>query len=548
MNENIRTTVFVLVAVVVALAVFAISSLKRPGTWFGDGGSLDDLKGEMLFADFKDPLAATSLEVVRYNEETGDQTDFKVAQVDGMWSIPSHANYPADAKDHLAAAAADLIDLKILGVAGDNPADHGLYGVIDPTGKGLKPGTPGVGMKIIMKGNKDKTLVSMIVGKEDPESPGLRYVRRAGQDVVLIVKLSTDKLTTDFGDWIEKDLLKLNPWDLKEIFVQEYSVDELLGGVPKRGEFTLAYDDSAEQKWKLLADRQTDRRGQWVDVKLGPDEELNTQKLDAMQNALDDLKIVDVARKPPELTKALASSTISPAERRALQLLLAPYGFYLPEDPSGKVTVYSNEGEIRVLMKNGVEYVLRFGAIAGSSAASAGESEEDKQADSEGVNRFLLVTAEFNPAPIPKPQLEPLPSEEPKKDDAGDKPKEEKAKEATDEKTKQPDAGKKPKDEKKADLQKERQRIEKENKRKQEEYDEKIAEGEKKVAELNTRFADWYYVISESVYKKIHLGRGDIIKRKEKEGGTPKAGQAKPLNPLDALTPDAFNQLRQGPE
>ena len=30
--------------------------------------------------------------------------------------------------------------------------------------------------------------------------------------------------------------------------------------------------------------------------------------------------------------------------------------------------------------------------------------------------------------------------------------------------------------------------------------------------ELNYRFADWYYVISEDVYKKIHLGRADVIR------------------------------------
>jgi hypothetical protein len=32
------------------------------------------------------------------------------------------------------------------------------------------------------------------------------------------------------------------------------------------------------------------------------------------------------------------------------------------------------------------------------------------------------------------------------------------------------------------------------------------------VRELNGRFADWYYVISEDVYKKLHLSRSDIIK------------------------------------
>ncbi|MBM4088281.1 MAG: hypothetical protein FJ276_02450 [Planctomycetes bacterium] len=37
----------------------------------------------------------------------------------------------------------------------------------------------------------------------------------------------------------------------------------------------------------------------------------------------------------------------------------------------------------------------------------------------------------------------------------------------------------------------------------------------KKVRELNARFADWYYVISEDVYKRIHLGRNDLIKEKD---------------------------------
>ena len=43
-----------------------------------------------------------------------------------------------------------------------------------------------------------------------------------------------------------------------------------------------------------------------------------------------------------------------------------------------------------------------------------------------------------------------------------------------------------------------------------------LVEAVARVAELNARFADWYYVISEDVYKKIHLGRSDIIK----EGAT----------------------------
>ena len=70
----------------------------------------EDLRGQLLYPDFKDPLAVTSLEIVEYNEETGEVRPFEVAQVNvkgkTRWSIPSHDDYPADAKDQVASAAA----------------------------------------------------------------------------------------------------------------------------------------------------------------------------------------------------------------------------------------------------------------------------------------------------------------------------------------------------------------------------------------------------------------------------------------------------------
>ena len=56
-------------------------------------------------------------------------------------------------------------------------------------------------------------------------------------------------------------------------------------------------------------------------------------------------------------------------------------------------------------------------------------------------------------------------------------------------------------------------RIKKANQRKTDEYNLKKKKAEAKVAELNSRFRDWYYIISEDTYKKIHLGRTDIIRK-----------------------------------
>ena len=55
----------------------------------------------------------------------------------------------------------------------------------------------------------------------------------------------------------------------------------------------------------------------------------------------------------------------------------------------------------------------------------------------------------------------------------------------------------------------------KEYEREKQAYEEKLNKAREKVDKLNFRFADWYYVISEAEYRKIHLGRPDVVKAKE---------------------------------
>jgi hypothetical protein len=73
-------------------------------------------------------------------------------------------------------------------------------------------------------------------------------------------------------------------------------------------------------------------------------------------------------------------------------------------------------------------------------------------------------------------------------------------------------------------------RIKEDNKRKEDDYNKKVADGEKRVKELNERFADWYYVISDGTYKKIHISRDQVIKKK-----TQPAGQGNNPTDFDAL-------------
>ncbi|NUQ66100.1 MAG: DUF4340 domain-containing protein [Pirellulales bacterium] len=539
MNENTKTLTFVMVAAAVAL----IAWVSRPSTPQMAAG---DMRGKRLFPDFNDPLAATSLEITKYDEGTATISPFKVAQVNNRWSIPSHDNYPADAKDHLAAAATALMGLEVLSVESSSPGDHELYGVIDPSSKSLSAGTTGVGTRVTMKDKDNKTLMDLIVGKQVPDKSELHYVRRANQDPIYVVKAKTDKLSTKFEDWIEKDLLKLNTWDISGVKLHDYSVDLVAGRLKERARVGLEYNDTGDPKWKIVDDRVFDA-GKFNQGKLAEDEELNTTKLDDMKNALDDLKIVDVTPKPKGLSSDLKATGSVYADRETQQSL-ANRGFYLVPVDDKFYELRSNEGETRVVMKDGVEYVLRFGQIAGGASASekkeeGKEGEKKDGADSGGVNRYLFVMAEFNQDALKKPELEALPevpAEAPKEGEKkeGEKTAEKKAEGDKTEAKKEEEK----KDDPVAKAKAERERIEKENKRKQDEYDEKVKKGQERVKELNDRFADWYYVISDSVYQKIHLARTDVIKKKEKKEEEKKADGA----PVDtSTTPAALDELKK---
>jgi len=525
MNENKKTLMFVIAA---AAAVVA-AVLSRPSM----RNDAESVVNQPLYPDFTDPLAVTSLEIVEFDDKRGEVIPFRVAQTDvkgkPRWSIPSHDDYPADAKDQVASAAAGLMGLKVLEMPSENQGDQRVYGVVDPDPKTLKVGSTGVGKRVVMRDKSGKELLALVIGREVPARSELRYVRKVGQDPIYVVAAKTDKLSTKFDDWIERNLLNINTFDIQRLWIRDHSVDQLNSALIQRGETIIEYNDAGEPKWKLVedrkfsADRQKPGQGRWTAVPLADDMQLNAAKLDELKTALDDLKIVDVARKPAGLSADLKAAADFAGQQAAVESL-AQRGFFVAELTEGQPELFSNDGEIRIVMKDGVVYVLRFGGIAGATKQEDKPKDADKDKDEkgDGLNRYLFVMAEFDPEVIAKPQLESLPElkkDEEKKGDEEKKPNEKKADE------KKADE-KKPEGEKE-DPKAERERIEKENKRKQEEYEQKIADGKKRVAELNDRFADWYYVIADNVYRKVHLGRDDLFQKKEK----PKDDAAKKNEP-----------------
>ncbi len=608
MTENAKTITFVIVGM---LAV-VIGLVSRPSSAELDEKSLE---GTDLTKNFTAVEDAKKLRIVRFDEDTATRREFEVAEQDGLWSIPSKDGYPADAARQMAEAATSLMDRKILQVASGSAGDHEQFGVIDPSSPKLEAGQKGVGTRVTIFNEQQDPLVDLIVGKAVKDTEGQRYVREAGRNMVYVIEIDRSKLSTNFEDWIEKDLLKLNSWDLQQVDVKDYSAALVQVMTPEgpsigidrddRAELTLSYSDS-DAKWTPVKLRSFDRskgeEGEYVDFTLAEDEELNTESLNGLKTALDDLQIVDVVRKPQGLSEDLKAGAEFVNNQKAFLDLVSKgftatgIGADAPQD------IISSDGEVIATMKNGAEYVLRFGnltnvaggdkpedAATATPAADAAVGADEKKSDND-VNRYMFVMARFNENAVKQPELQPLPelptgeeakpageaapaaaaaepaasatppadgapatpaaepaaeaapaaeanaeapqSDETKADES--KPAAE-AESAATEDTKNADApAAPPAAEKEKELEKvmaERKRIEQENQRQMDEYQETLKKGKETVKDLNLRFGDWYFVVDDNVFKKIRLGRDDVIKKKEKpkaEGDAP-AGATNPF-------------------
>ena len=116
--------------------------------------------------------------------------------------------------------------------------------------------------------------------------------------MVYVIEIDPAKLTTNFEDWIEKDLLKLNAWDLQQVQVKDYSAEmgrvmtpqgRLSIGVAwdPRADMTLAYSDIGRQVDAGEASSLRSEKGQegdYVEFKLAEEEELNGETLNALKN------------------------------------------------------------------------------------------------------------------------------------------------------------------------------------------------------------------------------------------------------------------------
>jgi len=473
MNEALKTLLYVAAAV----AVVTVAAVTYPRQ---EEFEMPDVVGESLFADFTDPEKAAELQILKFREDMGEFSEFEVARnaETGLWVIPSSGNYPADAEAQMREAASSLVDVKVLGIASEMASEHETYGVIEPR-RQMDRSQSGVGLLVNVKDQRGAELAELIIGKRVKGTVNQHFVRKPGIDSVYVAKINPEYFPTDFQQWIERDLLRLNALDIDHVTVKDYAVvkQETSGGprgtIYRRFEADVNWDEEAN-RW-VLNELVQDRDGERVPTTLLDTEEINSERLDQLASVLDDLKIVGVMRKPMGLGADLKAGSEFANDQESL-LSLASRGFYLIRFSGVDPELYAANGELIVGLSNGVEYVLRFGGIADV----AGEAEEGR------LSRYLFVTARLNESQFPPLDLQPLPDETAIPEDAS--------------------VGEQ------SDLALRRERIRKENQRQIDQREEQLREAQRRVDELNARFADWYYIISEDQYKLVHLNKHELIR------------------------------------
>jgi hypothetical protein len=498
MNELLKTLTFVAAALLLTGAAFYETRDRSQKS-----ARFDD-QGKRFFPEFEDPLACTDLEVVSFDPSTATATRFRVMFKDKKWVIPSHNDYPADARDRLSKTASAVMDLTKDIILSDDVKDQEAMAVIDPLD--AKTTTiQGRGKRVTLRDATEKVLADFVIGNEikgadRKEGASLRYVRVPDQKRTYGVNVKAD-LSTRFADWIETNLLKLDTGKVRRVVFDNYKLQE---DRDARGSFLKVV------RGDKVAIERKDSTGPWTMAGTPPDKEVNEEKLRSLTDALGDLKIVGVRPKPPGL-----KDPNDPELKLTLPIVasLQSKGFFMTRQG-----LFSDQGDVIVTTDDGVVYTLRYGGplFASGDELTAGIPDGAEKKDeatkaatkkSEGTqeSRYLIVTVSFDPTIVPKPEK------------AGEK---DAAKPADPSIIPDDPFAPDPNDPKYLADQK---AAEDKAKRDQADYEKKLADGQKRVKDLTDRFGPWYYVTPVESYNQINLDTSILIKPKGPAGAPPMA-------------------------
>ena len=547
MKNVVQTCIFVVLATVSVIAAILTNDIGEADSQQNRRSIAKQDEGKPIFEGFT-AERAVELKITTYDRLTARLTSFSVKRDGtGQWVIPSHNNYPADAEEQMASAAATFSTLEVKEVIDVDNSAHRDYHVVEPNSEKLDVGTDGVGTLITVTDESGKAY-SLIVGAKvtkgseagiDPRMQQSYFAaRKPGSDTVFTVDLNMEIFDTDFSKWIDTNLLGLNGLDVRQLSMQDYFIGLNPEGSPimlQRSNSSLIFDD-VDLTWNLDNMVQYDQNTQEpFTIELTANEEVDLKRVETLQSALENLTIEGVMRKPAILRPDLKITPEAIADEKTSETLtkLGLFG-----DPNTTIDnlmdLKSANGELHISLQTGVKYILRFGEVDATSGSQ------------DSIRRYLFVTTAFQPNMIPVPEYQALPEQSPKPQNTGDSCE---TPEADAESESSGDNA--PIDLTPEQLTELKESIERENARLKEDYEAKLTVAQNSVRLLNSRFGDWFYLIDEITFNKIHLANTDLLRSKTTEldnglqglpdlpglpevQGLPNLPDASPDQPLDS--------------
>lgn len=573
-NERLRTSGFL----GIAMAMLAAAGFTY---WMNQPPKIDgfELVGQEFFGSFTESSQATSLKVVAMNPDAKLQ-EFRVQRVDGLWTIPSHYNYPAEAIERLATTSASVIGLERETLVGRLKSEHEKFGVVDPTSESATdPET--TGQRLTLRDDDDNILADLIIGKpagaievdqsaatiEADRPTNYYYVRRADEAQTFKVPLRIG-LSTRFSDWIDPDLLRLNPETLTTIKLDNYEIQERAGDI--LGQTKQIAKIEGEQI-SLSRDPMNPGSGWNMETINAESEIVNLERVNQIAATLKNLRIVGVRPKTTLRGKQVLTADLQintdpeiradPAEFEEaitqLQFEMGDKGFNLmaKRTPHGRSELFflCKKGELELGTAQGVNYTLMLGnevegdekaiEIGGvvadadpDNTATDGESKTpaDNPSDSSN-NRYLVVRVNFDESLLGTKPVKPTEPDRPIAPEGYSPPKAES--DSLDQQSNQQDNDAPKPDESESDQEAESDpekrpaeflahdkaleiydsaKVEYELSLAQynqqlEAWDVKVVEGKQLANELHERFGKWYYVVSADNLDTIQASRSNLI-------------------------------------
>jgi hypothetical protein len=416
----------------------------------------DDRSGEPIGRSQLSLEEVQSLRVASWDADESSAAVFEVTATKDGWVIPSHHDYPADAKDQVGRTTGSVVGVTYGDLIPVGPDDFGQLELLDPMDDTQSLESEGFGTRITIKDKSGANVVDLIVGDNVEGASGVRYVRDAGSNAVYTAKLNI-MFSTKFTDWVNRKLIDVEQADIKQLVIDRHMVDEGQGAV--------------EQGEKQMFSR--------VDV-----DNWTTAEVPEGQGLAVD-KVKDVLRKVTSLNLVGVRPFPTGGDLLA-KLRLQAHGLFQAQNGQ----LYGNDGAIAIGTKEGMRYHLFFGEIAAGTGKdlSAGQllSEEEAQAliddneAKEGNNRYMAIFVRYDPE---------LDENYVAAKNAAEAPEATEGEEAA------------ATDEEKQDM--DPQAI--------------ANEGKAKAAELNARFTKYFYVIDNASFEKLKPSESDLFKEVEKQ-------------------------------